>query len=178
MAHLREETAGADPWGVECGVSQREVHDVAEGMLAASYVSALEVGCATGVFTARLMPRAGRLRVVDVLPEAIERCRRRCGAGPVYTVGGIQDWGEEYDLVVAMDVLCYVARLDLPAAIALLVRQLKPGGDLLFSCQGDRVLREWGLVGAEEIQLLMEACLQIGSCQWVGDTVVARYVKA
>lgn len=42
------------------------------------YESALELGCSTGIFTARLAPRCRRLYALDGSAEAIDRARRRC----------------------------------------------------------------------------------------------------
>jgi 2-polyprenyl-3-methyl-5-hydroxy-6-metoxy-1,4-benzoquinol methylase len=97
----------------------------------------LEVGCGTGG-TARLhAPFVRSFRAIDVSERMIEIARERAVAEGVpevnFEIGSVADIQarDEYDAVLAMSVLHLVDDLD--AALATLVRALKPGGVLVSS---------------------------------------------
>ena len=154
---LSRDLRDADPWVLEGNPYERRRYDVMLGTLAdgRTYYRALEVGCATGVFTAALSMRCETLHVIDAMPEAIDRCRRRLGErrNVTYSVADVGDWGgcgETYDLIVAAEVLYYLgSRKHIRSAVRRLVNWLKPGGILLFSSMVDTVAARARLIGAE-----------------------------
>lgn len=99
---------------------------------AASYC--LEVGCGTGVFTARLARTGARLDAVDVSPDLLEKARLRPGCEHVSFMLGNAESGENlrgpYDAVVGVSVLHH---LDCSMALPCLLKVLKPGGRFVFS---------------------------------------------
>lgn len=76
--------------------------------------SALEVGCAEGIFTERLLRQAREIVAVDISPVALERAQRRLsGRGRVlWHEADIRQWepeaGRRFDLIVLGDVLYYL----------------------------------------------------------------------
>ena len=147
-----------DPWSLESSPYERHRYDVMLGMLADEriYGRALEVGCATGVFTAELSRRCATLDVIDVLPEAIDRCRMRLqGAENVsYAVadigGDCGDRAETYDLIVVAEVLYYLEyQQHIAAAVKKVASWLRPGGILLFTSMVDAIAAPSYLIGAE-----------------------------
>lgn len=98
--------------------------------------NAFEVGCAEGVFTAKLAPLCKSLLAVDVSARALERARIRC-AGTSVT---FQRWDimlspvpSNMDLVVIMDVLeLFFHPSDIRSARGKLISAIRPGGCLLL----------------------------------------------
>src|SRR4051794_1691719 len=92
MAHLTHELRLSDPWRLESNPFERQRHAeilrVTDGD--APFEAGFEVGCAAGALTAQLTRRCRSLRVIDLLPEAIERCRTRVGCDDVdYSVADV-----------------------------------------------------------------------------------------
>jgi SAM-dependent methyltransferase len=125
--------ADADPW--------RTLSDPAERAKAARvlalcgdgpFVAALELGCGIGALTADLAPRCGSLLALDAAPTAVAAARTRLARWPqarvaVATVPDDLPDGA-FDLVVASEVLYYLAPAALEAVIAWLQVALVPGG--------------------------------------------------
>lgn len=94
----------------------------------------LEVGCGTGVFTAKLARTGARIDAIDISPEFLEKARTRPGCEKVSFFLGNLEAGQNlrgpYDAVVGISVLHH---LDLCLALPHLVRVLKDGGKFVFS---------------------------------------------
>lgn len=141
LASLHEDFQRTDPWEytespIQCERFQsalRLLDLVCEGRL---FESALEVGCAEGVFTAMLTPRCKSLLSVDIIDVALARAATRCvGLGVAF-----RNWDLvtspvpiHPQLLVVMDVLeLYVRPVHVRSAREKLVQALQPGGFLLF----------------------------------------------
>jgi len=160
LAHLKAELARPDPWRLESNAFEQRRYDVMMSMLQdeGPFDSGLEIGCAAGAFTARLVECCATLRVVDLLPEALARCRARLGDVQKvrYTVADTSEtagWGETYDIIVVSEVLYYLGgRSAVRTAMRNIERLMRPQGILLFGSAVDAVVRRWGLVcGAETV---------------------------
>jgi predicted TPR repeat methyltransferase len=113
--------------------------ELVEGALQACgpgpFASALELGGSIGVFTELLAPRCNRLTRVDVAATAAAMARRRLTGLPGVEVvrGAIPEAipEREYDLVVASEILYYLAADDFERTLALIRARLVSGGRLV-----------------------------------------------
>ncbi len=100
-------------------------------------INLLDLGCGTGLLGAALGRINGYFVGVDVSKEMVEQAERR----DVYHRLHLVDLGEalaatdanEYEVIVATDVLIYVGKLE--QFIADAARVLRPSGALYFSCE-------------------------------------------
>ncbi|MEQ1920119.1 MAG: class I SAM-dependent methyltransferase [Elusimicrobiota bacterium] len=100
----------------------------------------LEVGCAEGHFTEKLIGRSSRVLALDISAVALGRARKRA-APAVFLEADLLTWspgGEApFDAVVLGDVLYYLDRPGVAAEFGLLFPRiaswLKPGGRLLLA---------------------------------------------
>ncbi len=125
-----------DPWGFDSRWYEERKRAV---LLAAlpwrRYRSTFEAGCATGALTAELAARSDRVLAVDLAPAALERARRRLGAGAHVelrraTLPG--DWPDgEFDLVVLSEVAYYWGGADLDRGLTAAVASLSSDGHLV-----------------------------------------------
>jgi SAM-dependent methyltransferase len=99
------------------------------------FASALELGCGIGGLTARLAPRSRRLLALDGAPTAIAATAERLAPlpGARAVVADLPDGLPDgrFDLVVASEVLYYLAPAELDAAIGRLRGALVPGGRIV-----------------------------------------------
>ncbi len=97
--------------------------------------SALELGGEIGALTELLAPRCERLTRVDVAATAAAMARRRLTDFPGIEMvrGAIPDAipEREYDLVVAAEILHYLAATDFERTLAVIRARLVPGGRLV-----------------------------------------------
>jgi malonyl-CoA O-methyltransferase len=106
----------------------------------------LEIGCGTGFLTrdiGTLWPGA-ELVATDLSPEMVGRAAwGAMVAGTFLPMDGEQPWfeGEWFDLILSS--LAFQWFDDLPAAIARLVKLLRPGGSLIFSTMGLNSFPRW-----------------------------------
>lgn len=150
--HLAIELARSDPWRLQLNPFEQDRYTRMLEMAGPveRFASALEIGCAAGVFTERLAERCTRLRGVDVIPEALARCRARLAHAPhvSFTLADISEeigWHETYDLVVVSEVFYYFPDVDaIRTAIVRLAALARPGGTILFGSAIDAVVRRWG----------------------------------
>lgn len=155
-----------DPWSSDHPLEHERVA-ITLGMLdrasPAGYATALEVGCAEGIFTDIVASRCGRLLAVDYSPVALERARERAGANRNVEFARLDlrpdPIAGSFDLVMAMGVVTYLVRpWDVRRACEKLVGAVKPGGVLFFSdARQSRVFEGawWGpmmLRGGEQIR--------------------------
>lgn len=125
-----------DPWGYESSTYEHDKYT--ETLLACGdgpIGRALELGGSIGAFSARLAPRCAALVTVDAAPTAVLAARGRLGEFPHVDVrlgvlpGDVPDG--PFDLIVASEILYYLAPADLEPAIERLTAQLAPGGRLV-----------------------------------------------
>ncbi|WEJ08515.1 nodulation methyltransferase NodS [Sinorhizobium prairiense] len=177
---LDRELAADDPWGLDANPFERERHaqmlrlSLAQGLIA----TALEVGCAAGAFTVQLAPHCQRLTVIDVVPQAIARARRRMKDAPhiSWIVSDVQQFSTNhvFDLIVVAEVLYYVGGIaEMRAAVRNLVRMLAPGGHLVFGSARDANCRRWGHVAGAEtvIAILNETLIEVEQLECRGEAV-------
>lgn len=90
---------------------ERALAATAAQMGGRSWGDALELGCGTGVFTARLADRCRAVHAVDISTFGCERTRERCSSRDNVQVDRFDlrkdSIAGDYDLVFAMDVLEY-----------------------------------------------------------------------
>lgn len=119
-------------------------------------LSVVDIGCGGGILSESLADLGAALTGVDPAPNNIEVARRHAeGSGLAIdyrnsTAEALAAGGEQFDIVVAMEVLEHVAGQK--AFVATLGSLVKPGG-LLFLATLDRTLKSYALaiVGAEYV---------------------------
>lgn len=138
----RDYEAGPDPWGYARRPEEAERYAAALDMLnqaAAAHSSrAVDVGCGEGFFTETLARRYTSVLALDIVSVALERAKERCAG---MTNVEFREWDlrsasppGEFDVVVAMEVIEYLARpRERRAAVAKLARMVSPGGQLLVT---------------------------------------------
>jgi 2-polyprenyl-3-methyl-5-hydroxy-6-metoxy-1,4-benzoquinol methylase len=159
-----------DPWESTSSDRERERFAVTLSVLEASGVAkfscAVELGCAEGVFTARLAPLCNNLLALDFSQVALERAKSRLREYPDVT---FRQWDMrhetlegQFDLVVAMGVLTSLYRPgDVKRIADSIIDAMTPHGFLLFSdVRQSPVFEEawWGrymLRGGEQIRRLL-----------------------
>ncbi|MEK7857626.1 MAG: SAM-dependent methyltransferase [Elusimicrobiota bacterium] len=106
------------------------------------YERALEVGCAEGDFTEKLLAASERVTAVDISPTAIGRLQKRLGDRRLELfTADLRDWsppaGKNFDLIVLGDVLYYLdkpmVREHFEAVFPKLAAWLAPGGRLVLA---------------------------------------------
>jgi 2-polyprenyl-3-methyl-5-hydroxy-6-metoxy-1,4-benzoquinol methylase len=159
-----------DPWESTTSPSEAERFAVTFSVLDAAGVnrfdSAVELGCAEGIFTERIAPRCDHIDALDFSEVALERARKRLIGHSGIT---FRRWDMRhdplvgsYDLVIAMGVLTSLYRpADVRRMAASVVKAIKPGGYLLYSDHRQALMFEtawWGglvLRGGEQIRRLL-----------------------
>jgi predicted O-methyltransferase YrrM len=128
--------ADPDPWDYR--VSDYERAKYAQTLAACGpgpFRSALELGSSIGVFSAMLAPRCERLVTIDAAPTAVAAARERFAAFPnVETLlGPIPEAIPErtFELIVASEILYYLAPPTLDATLSTLVARMAPGALLV-----------------------------------------------
>ena len=105
-------------------------------------VSALEIGCSVGVFTAMIVPEFANVTAVDIAGEALELTRTQTGNAP--NVSYIQSdllslkLNRQFDVIFCAEVLMYIREKDTAEACRVLDALLKPGGLIVEVSQQDR----------------------------------------
>jgi SAM-dependent methyltransferase len=102
----------------------------------------LDVGCASGYYTARYAQRGGRATGIDVAESSLALARERAGRAGVgdrcvFAVGDVRNLPLEdrsFDVVLATEVLEHIR--EQRQALAELSRVLRPGGTLVVSSPG------------------------------------------
>lgn len=97
-------------------------------------VSALEIGCGTGMFTAKFAARGANIVALELSPDLIAKARARgLPEKQVRFVAGdfmTSDPGQTFDAVVGSSVLHH---LDVAAALSRILKLLRPGGVMVFA---------------------------------------------
>lgn len=102
----------------------------------AKFSTALEIGCAEGVFTEQLATRCDRLLAIDFVPTAIERARQRLQSHPEVQFDCLDfetDPLGTFDLVVAMMVVDSTSPIEVRRRRDRVVSLVRPGGFLLLN---------------------------------------------
>lgn len=118
--------ADGDPWDYRDSAYERDKYAATlDACGDGPFASALELGASIGVFTALLAPRCAALATIDLAPTAVAAARRRLTADEHVRVvlGTLPDDLPvgEYDLVVASEILYYLA----PDALRETLRRLR-----------------------------------------------------
>jgi 2-polyprenyl-3-methyl-5-hydroxy-6-metoxy-1,4-benzoquinol methylase len=160
-----------DPWETTTSVAEAERLRLTFSVLDSSgksrFHSAVELGCAEGIFTERIAPRCDHIDALDYSEVALERARSRLSGHADVT---FRRWDMRreplrgsYDLVIAMGVLTSLFRpRDVRRVAKSVVNAVKPGGFLLFSDVRQSEMFEtswWGsliLRGGEQIRRLLD----------------------
>ena len=124
-----------DPWDYTSAY-ERHKYDDTLSLVPAHVTSALEVGCAEGVFTERLAARAERLTAADISRVALERAQRRCVGSDNVDFRQLDVFSEplpgDNELIVCSETLYYARdEAQLKLAVRALATALKPGGVLV-----------------------------------------------
>ena len=101
-----------------------------------SGLTVLDAGCGTGLCAPYLRPRATLLDGVDLSPGMLEKARDRAAYDTLEEaelVAFCTERQDQYDLITAADVLCYLG--DLEPATQAFARSLKENGFLSFSVE-------------------------------------------
>ncbi|MES0173857.1 nodulation methyltransferase NodS [Mesorhizobium sp. M0006] len=177
---LDRELAADDPWRLDGNPFERKRHTqmLQLALAQGSITNALEVGCAAGAFTEKLVPYCQGLTVIDVVAQAIARARQRIKEPSRinWIVSDVQQFStdELFDLIVVAEVLYYLGDIaEMRAAVKNLVRVLAPGGHLIFGSARDANCRRWGhAAGAEPvIAMLNETLIEVERLECRGESV-------
>ncbi|MET0673047.1 MAG: bifunctional PIG-L family deacetylase/class I SAM-dependent methyltransferase [Microbacterium pygmaeum] len=142
-----------DPWGFETRWYEQRKRDVLMACLPTARIGAvLEIGCATGMITERLLERADTVVSIDPAATALDAARRRVGDDPRVSLVQAQvpkGWpGGMYDTIVLSEVAYYLSLVDLAEMIELISAALAGGGSLV-ACHWRHPVREYPLTGDE-----------------------------
>lgn len=126
-----------DPWELASSEYERRKFDrTVLALRGRWYRNALEVGCAHGVLTQRLLPLCGRLLAIDISRAALRLARQRLGEQPSLDLTQMVFPGEappgRFDLCLLSEVAYYWDRADLAAAAAWLCDHIDLGGQVLL----------------------------------------------
>ncbi len=129
--------ANGDPWDFETSVYEQAKYDVTLAALdRRDYNSGLEIGCANGVLTERLIARCNTLLAIDVSASALARAKVRCGRHASVTLAEMafpsQRPAGRFDLIVLSEVVYYWSAADIKKTSEFAEAHLERGGDLLL----------------------------------------------
>jgi SAM-dependent methyltransferase len=136
-AYFERRFAIRDPWSYETSEYElTKYRRTLEAIAVAGGAHVLEIGCAEGVFTARLAERCNRVFAVDICARALLRAQHRCAGLPDVRFGRFDVAStpmiETYDVVLCAEVLYYLHQRGLYAARDHLASALKPGGRIVL----------------------------------------------
>jgi SAM-dependent methyltransferase len=156
FSYFEELWARGDPWDIETSEFERQrCARLMEILPIERYSKALEIGCATGVFTRLIAQIADRILALDISATAIEHARKSW-SGPKSTefrVANIIEYDPRaegpWDLVIMSDMIYYLGWLYPFFDVAWLAMELfastSVGGQLLlancYGGPGDHLMR-------------------------------------
>lgn len=157
-----------DPWGLDSSAYERAKFDATIAALdGRQYRSALEIGCANGALTERLVPLCDRLFAIDISSTAVANAHRRLASVSTVRIRRMhfpQDQpGTGFDLILLSEIAYYWSDNDLVTAGRFIDRALEKGGDVLlvhFTGQTDYPQTADGAV--EKLQAAIGRELTIG----------------
>lgn len=137
--------------------------------------SVLELGCAAGALTERLVDAGASVLAIDREPRMIDHAVRRLGSRAAFTVADLEEpWSDVptdgVDVVVASLVLHYVA--DWGPVLAEVARCLRPGGHLVFSVH--HPITGWNLSAGSDYHAVELIC---EDWSWEGRPVTAQMYR-
>jgi SAM-dependent methyltransferase len=150
--------ADIDPWRFRTSPYERDKYQATLGALSRScYRSALEAGCAIGVFSALLAQRCERMVAVDSSPTAVDEAARQALPNVRFKKACLPDEFPDgtYDLIVLSEVLYYFSAEDLMRLADRCLDSLAPGGEMIL-CHwlGET---DYPLTGRQASELFAEA---------------------
>ncbi len=155
-----------DPWEFETSPYEAAKFDASIGALGKRrYARALEVGCANGVLTRRLVPHCDAIVAIDVSDTALARARKRnVDAAHVEYAKMVfprETPDDSFDLIILSEVVYYWNDADIAAAGAWIGAHLEPGGELLLvHWIGDT---DYPQTGDDAVRLLRAALPDVSS---------------
>ena len=125
-----------DPWGYETSAYEQAKYDATLAACGPGpFAHALELGASIGVLSARLAPRCRRLDTIDGAPSAVAVAQTRLGALSQVDVrlGTIPDElpAGPWDLVLASEILYYLAPAALDGTLAAIGAGTRPGARIV-----------------------------------------------
>jgi 2-polyprenyl-3-methyl-5-hydroxy-6-metoxy-1,4-benzoquinol methylase len=131
----KEYAPSSDPAYFQSSIKRSRYKRIIEALPDRRYHRALEIGCATGDFTAMLAPSCEELLAVDISEKAVSMARKRLTNFPHVFVEQ-RTLPEEtpegpFDLVIASEVLYFLPTNVMLVALQRLEEVLSPGGVLL-----------------------------------------------
>ena len=148
-----------DPWNFETSDYERGKYArTLESLNGRHFRRALEMGASIGVFTAMLASYCDELLAVDVSEKAVAAARERL-SGFRHVEIQRRTLPEEmpegqFDLILASEVLYYLTREEMLAALRAFERELEPGG-VLLAVHWRRETNTYPLQGDEVHELLI-----------------------
>lgn len=126
-----------DPWDLASSDYEARKFDTAlDAISGRRYSDALEVGCAQGVFTERLVPMCDELLAIDISSKALALAAKRVGDRPGLQLKQMAFPKEvpdgSFDLVILSEVAYYWGVVDLDRASEWLKQGVSPGGRILL----------------------------------------------
>lgn len=165
-----------DPWDYRSSAYEQAKYDATlETCGCGPFRAALELGGSIGVFSARLAPRCLSLTTIDFSPTAVAVARNELRRYPHVRAllgevpGAIPDG--RYDLVVASEILYYLATPALAATLRRLQELVAPAGRV--------VAVHWRPVGPERPRSAAAVHAQLQALPWlrtVEDRSTADYL--
>ncbi|MCY0904518.1 bifunctional PIG-L family deacetylase/class I SAM-dependent methyltransferase [Arthrobacter sp. H14-L1] len=141
----------AEPWSApEAWYEERKRLLTVAALPAREYVSALEIGCSTGVLTRDLAQRCRRILAVDLSTEAVKTAARRNADLPGVKTMQLAvpgQWPQDsFDLIALSEVGYYLDRGTLLKTLDLMLGSLAPGGTVV-ACHWRHQITGWPLDG-------------------------------
>lgn len=129
-------STGPDPWDHGGRFYEHRKYALTAALLREPvYGSVFEPGCATGILTAMLAPRAERYLATDLHERAVDVTRARVAHLPGVTVEQARiptDWPHDvFDAFVLSEVLYYLDRPGVTAVLDLAATTSPPGAELV-----------------------------------------------
>ena len=130
-------TGDDDPWSLASSPYEAAKFDATIAEIDdRRYSSALEIGCAHGVLTARLAPLCDTLTSIDISLRAVELARSRCAALPNVTIARCAFPAETpngaFDLVMLSEVVYYWDSADIVRLASYLRGAVASGGYVML----------------------------------------------
>lgn len=130
-----------EPWGFSFRASQQYRYNAYLQTLkhfSDNYTSILDIGCSQGQFTTVLQDIASNIIAIDISERAIQRAKEKYGGCKKirFEVGSLpllKYNNEQFDLVLALEVLYYLEKEERIKALKEIKRVLKKDGFLLIS---------------------------------------------